>query len=279
MLVLLARALRTDRATAFFAGLALASLPLHAALYSSDFESGAVVTLTLAALAIVASSLREDSAVALAAGLALLGYTLWGRPEALVVGLPLLVVAWAVPRRLWLHCAVVAAVVWLAGLALVRVASLQQLVHGTRNNLSGPWGVLPFGELLTTSAVLPFWLWLPAPIGILCLRGRARVVALAGLVAGLVPEHTAPTMFDPTATYLEFFRYGSFALPWLALLAGAGLAGFAEWTARRLRLSSGVESSSRGAWRCSSSRHRSPTASTWRVATDPPSTRKCSARR
>jgi hypothetical protein len=228
VLVLLARALRADRATAFFAGLALASLPLHAALYSSDFESGAVVTFMLTALAIVASGERDDSAVALGAGLTLVGYALWGRPEALVAGLPLLVIAWSLPRRLWLRCAAVAAVAWLGGLAFVRLVSLQQLVHGTRSNLAGPWGVLPWRELLTTGAILPFWLWLPSPIGLLRLRGRARVVAAAGLLGGLVPEHTAPTMYDPTATYLEFFRYGSFALPWLCLFAGAGLAAIAE---------------------------------------------------
>jgi len=58
----------------------------------------------------------------------------------------------------------------------------------------------------------------------LCLRGRARVAAFFGLIAGIVPIHATPTMFDPTETYLEFFRYGAFAMPWVALLAGAGLA-------------------------------------------------------
>jgi hypothetical protein len=233
MLVLLARALGTGRRSAFFAGLALASLPLHAALYSSDFESGAVVTFVLAGLALVAVSARTHSTAILAAGVALIGYALWGRPEALVVGLPLLAVVWGVPRALWPRCAVVAAVVWVGGLALVRLAAIPQLAHGTRSNLAGPWSVLPLGEFLTTSAVLPFWLWLPLPLGLVWLRGRARAVCVAGLVAGLVPVHTTPTMFDATATYLEFFRYASFALPWLTLLAGAGLAGTAQWISRR----------------------------------------------
>jgi hypothetical protein len=235
VLVLLAGVLRARRTTAAFAGLALASLPLHAALYSSDFESGAVTTFLLAALALVGSSSREVSPTLLAAGLALLGYALWGRPEALVVGLPLLVLAWGLPRQLWRRPAVVAAVVWLGGLAVLRIASLQGLAHGTRQNFYGPWSVLPFGELLTTTAILPFWLWLPLPLGLAWLGGRARAVALSGLLAGLLPVHATPTMFDPTGTYLEFFRYATFALPWLALLASAGLAGLAERLGKRFR--------------------------------------------
>jgi hypothetical protein len=71
------------------------------------------------------------------------------------------------------------------------------------------------------------------------------VIALAGLFAGLVPLHVTPTMYDPTGTYLEFFRYSAFAMPWLALLAGAGLAGVVDllsarvtfpWAARALTL-------------------------------------------
>ncbi|MBX3025921.1 hypothetical protein KF840_13520 [bacterium] len=234
LLVLLARALGADRGSAVFAGLALASLPLHAALYSSDFESGAVVSLALAALALVAAA-RDGLGLLLAAGCALLGYAVWGRPEALVIGLPLLVVAWGVLRRSWARCTVVAALVWLGGLTVVRLASLPQLAHGTRGDLAGPWRVLPLGELLTTSAVLPWWLWLPLPVGLAWLRGRARAACVAGLLAGVVPLHVTPTGFDPTETYLELFRYGSFALPWMALLAGAGLAGVAAVLARGLR--------------------------------------------
>ncbi len=68
----------------------------------------------------------------------------------------------------------------------------------------------------------------------LWLQGGARVVAVAGVVAGLVPVHLTPTMTDRTETYLEFFRYASFALAWIALLSGAGIAALASFLARGL---------------------------------------------
>jgi hypothetical protein len=168
----------------------------------------------------------------LAAGLALIGFGLFGRPEMLIVGLPLLVVAWGIPRAVWSQPAVAAAVAWLGVLAIIRLASLEDLAHGTRDHLAGPWSVLPFGEFLTTGALLPYWLWLPLPIGPLGLGRRACVVALAGLFAGIVPLHMTPTMFDSTGTYLESFRYAAFAMPWLTLLAGGGLAGLAALLSR-----------------------------------------------
>jgi hypothetical protein len=245
LLVLLAAAIGASRKTATFAGLAFASLPLHAALYSSDFESGAVVTILLAGLALIATSRGQTTVAGLAAGIALLGYGIWGRPEALVVGLPLIAIASGLRRDAWLRPAVIAAVAWLAGLAVIRLVSVQGLAHRSPHNLVGPWSVLPFSDILTTSAIRPIWLWLPLPLGLVWLKGRGRVIALAGLFAGLVPLHVTPTRYDPTGTYLEFFRYSAFAMPWLALLAGAGLAGMVDlcsarvtsrWTAQALAL-------------------------------------------
>jgi len=234
VLVLLAHALGARRGAAAFAGLALASWPLHAALYSSDFESGAVVTGLIGGLALIASARSRGGATDFAAGLTLLAFAIWGRPEALVVGLPALVLVWGIPRSVWMRPLVVAAATWLSVVTLLRIVSLVGLAHGSRDNLVGPWSVLAFSEILTTGALLPYWLWLPLPLGVLWLGGRARIVALAGLFAGIVPLHVTPTMYDPTGTYLEFFRYGAFAMPWLALLAGAGLAALAAAISRRV---------------------------------------------
>lgn len=227
LVVLLAHAIGASRAAAALCGLALASLPVHAALYSSDFESGAVVTTLLGGLALVANGGNSERAGDVAAGLTLIAFGLYGRPEMLVVGLPLLALA---PRlvHLWRHPVLAGAAAWLVALAAVRAGTLGGLGNSSVAYVGGPWSTLPFAEILTTGALLPYWLWLPLPLGVIWLRGNARAVTLAGLLAGIVPLHVTPTMSDPTATYLEFFRYGAFAMPWLALLAGAGASGLAS---------------------------------------------------
>src|SRR5690606_5917149 len=160
LLVLLAGAIGAPRGAGALGGLALASLPVHAALYASDFESGAVVSLLLAGLALVAHGGNRDSANCAAAGLALLGFGIFGRPEMMVVGLPLLALA---PRLVAFRRspAVVAAAAWLLALAAVRIATLAGLANTTPSHFGGPWTTLPFGELLTTRALFPYWLWLP----------------------------------------------------------------------------------------------------------------------
>ncbi len=238
ILVLVAWALGAKRRTAVLAGLALACLPLHAALYSSDFESGAVVTLQLAAVALLAAGVRAASALAVASGLALAAYALWGRPEAVIVGAPIAGLLCLMPRRLWNRPLVWAGAAWLLGVAAVRLSSLPTRLDTLQGYLAGPWGMLPYGDLMTTSAIMPFWLWLPLPFGILWLPGRARLIAILGLIAGLVPIHLTPTMYDPTETYLEFFRYGSFTLPWLALVSAAGIMGLASYFSRVLAIPS-----------------------------------------
>src|SRR5690606_13125552 len=113
LLVLIARELEFDRATRLLAGLALASWPLHAALYSSDFEGGTILTLTLLALWLVMTGRRLARGEFVSGALLLAAYTIWGRPEALALGLALLLLALPPSPALLTNPAVLGGASWL----------------------------------------------------------------------------------------------------------------------------------------------------------------------
>lgn len=224
-LLLLARALGAGRATAAFAGLALASLPLHAALYTSDFLQGPLLTLVLTGFALVALARRGAAPTAAPwfAGCALLAFAVWCRPDAMVLGAPLAALLLlgpgpGAPRRLdWLSAPAASALGLLLASALLRLLTLargswfHELEGGIAPNL-------PDVALLTDSGLVPIWLWLLAPLGLPLLGARAGLLAATGVAAGLAVDHFN-AVSDLTRSGLEFFRYAASALPWATLAA------------------------------------------------------------
>jgi hypothetical protein len=224
-LLLLARALGFARGTALFAGVALASLPLHAAMYSSDFETGPLLAFELLGLALVAAAVRFERDELAAAGSALLAYTCWGRPDAPVVGGALLAIVLPTLRRWRTRPLLVLAIGWFLVNAVGSYASARALdVGGSIRPRVIP--MLPL-RFLRLQPIIPFWLLLPLPFGVVrLLRGaawRLGVVAV-GAVAGLLPLSVSVVgNGDATQSYMEYFRYGTWALPWIVLVAAEGM--------------------------------------------------------
>jgi hypothetical protein len=232
-LVLAARSLGLNRPAAFLAGLSLACWPLHAALFSTEFEQGTIVTIAIAATALLALAARSDRPGAYAAGASWAAFVVWGRPETIVVLAPLAWVAWPAFARSWRRPAVLASTAWLAVVAAARVASVLRF-EGTG------WSVLePSSPSLGTivsigGAGVPWWIWLPFLPGLALLRGRARVACIAGIGAGIVPM-AVRSLGD--SSWFEIFRYGSLFAPWVLLASASGLAASADLavaTARRI---------------------------------------------
>jgi len=66
-------------------------------------------------------------------------------------------------------------------------------------------------------------------------KGVAAQLPLVGIAAGLLPlSVTALCHADRTHSYMEFFRYGTWALPWLVLLAAEGMEACVVFAARRV---------------------------------------------
>ncbi len=240
LLVLLARALDFSRASALFAGVALASLPLHAAMYSSDFEFGPLLTFNLLGVALVAAAVRFERGELAMAGAAVLAYACWGRPDAPVVGAALLAIAVPALRRWRTHPVLVAALGWFAANAIASFASARAL--GVVSHVAPHlWHGFPVLLFLGMQQVVPFWLLLPLPFGVAHLWRRdpwRLVVVGVGIAAGLVPLSLSPVgAGDPTRSYMEYFRYGTWALPWILLVAAEGMdAGVLFVTRRFARL-------------------------------------------
>ena len=235
LLLLLARALGFGRARALLAGVALASLPLHAAMYSSDFEFGPLLSFELLGLALVAAAVRFDRAELAAAGGAVLAYVCWGRPDAPIVGAALLAIVLPAWRQWRTRPVLVAALGWFALNAAASFASTRALGVGRGIEPHVWW--FPVLRFLTLQEVVPFWLVLPFPFGVAHLRTRdpeRLAVVAVGIVAGLVPLSLSPVGgSDPTGSYMEIFRYGTWALPWIVLVAAEGMDAGVGFVARR----------------------------------------------
>jgi hypothetical protein len=226
VLVLLGRVLGCSRGAALFAGVALASLPLHAAIYSSDLEHGPLLTFNLLGLALVAAGVRFGRAELAAGGSAVLAYTCWGRPDAAVIGATFLVLVLPGLRAWRAQPVLTAACGWFTVNVLASVVSARMLDLGgsIRPHLGFQLPVLHF---LGLQSIVPFWMILPLPFGVVRLARRAPwrlLVAAVGIAAGLVPLTVSPiNKVDPTGSYLEYFRYATWALPWIVLLAAEGM--------------------------------------------------------
>jgi hypothetical protein len=228
LLVLLARAWGLGRGVAVLAGVALASLPLHAAMYASDFELGPVLTFDLLGLALVAAAVRFERDELAAAGVTVLAYATWCRPEGPIAGAAAIALAAPALRRWRERPVLVAALGWLALNGAASFASTRVLGGGGQFCLDHPLqSEFPVRTFLALQPIVPFWLLLPLPFGIVRLvrndPWRLAVVAV-GTVVGLVPlAVTSLCHVDQTRSYMEFFRYGTWALPWIVLLAAEGM--------------------------------------------------------
>jgi hypothetical protein len=226
LLVLLARALGFRRASALFAGIALASLPLHAAMYSSDFEFGPLLTFNLLGVALAAAAVRFERAELAMAGAAVLAYTCWGRPDAPIVGAALLAIVVPSLRGWRTRPVLVAALGWFAVNAVASFVGARALGAG-RHIEPHLWFGFAALRFLWMQEVVPFWLLLPLPFGVaqLLRRDPGRLVVVGvGITAGLVPLSVSPVGgLDPTRSYMEYFRYGTWALPWILLVAAEGM--------------------------------------------------------
>jgi len=226
-MLLLARVLGFSRSVALLAGVALASLPLHAAMYSSDFELGALLSLQLLGLALVGAAVRFERAALGAAGAALLAYTCWGRPEAPVVSAVVLVIALPALVCWRAHPVLLAALAWFGINALLSFVSARTMGAGRFIHVAlRLWPATPIIHFLTLQPIIPFWLWVPLPFGGVRLFRQAPhrfAVVSVGLMAGCVPLYISPGGYDLTGSYMEFFRYGTWALPWVLLLTAEGM--------------------------------------------------------
>jgi hypothetical protein len=172
-----------------------------------------------------------------AAGSAILAYTCWGRPDAPVVGAALVVVALPTWRRWRTQPVLVLALGWFMVNAVGSYASARALdVGGSIRPHVVP--ALPL-RFLSLQPVVPFWLLLPLPFGVARLvRGAPwrLVVVAVGAVAGLLPLSVSVVgNGDLTRSYMEYFRYGTWALPWIVLVAAEGMSAAVDVLARRGR--------------------------------------------
>src|SRR6185369_13408524 len=129
----------------------------------------------------------------------------------------------------------VASLGWFAVNAVASFASTRALGVGGH---MGPhvWFGPVLLRLVTIQELVPFWLLLPLPFGVVHLRGRDRaglVVVGVGIVAGLVVLSVSPAgSDDPTRSYMEYFRYGTWTLPWIVLIAAEGMDAGVAFVAR-----------------------------------------------
>jgi hypothetical protein len=234
LLVWMARVLGFGRAVGFLAGLALASLPIHAALTSSDHLEGSLSTLQLAGLVLVLAARRGERSDLWTTGVALAGWAIWIRPEGALGLLPIAAASLALPRRWWGRWEVRATCVVAVAFVIVRIVAMATSRTLAPAGSPGSLANIAWGGILFSTVLLPVWLWAPVPFSVLELRRRrALTVALAGLAAGLIPASLRGLSSDPANTHLELLRYGTPAFAWLALLSAMSLDGGCRWLAGR----------------------------------------------
>ncbi len=226
MLVAVVRGLDIRPPVALFAGVALASLPIHAALSSSDLLVGPMASVQLAGLALVLSTVRSERVDVFAAGLALGAWAMWFRPEGALGLLPIAAAAFLFPFHWWRRRGVSAVVVLLAIAVALRAAALATGRTVGVSGGAGSLGNIAWASLLSSTVLVPFWLWLPLPFAVPTLwRRRSSLVILAGVVAGFLPVYLRGLYPDPANTHLEALRYGVPLFAWMALVSAVALDG------------------------------------------------------
>jgi hypothetical protein len=187
----------------------------------------------------VAAAVRFERDELAAAGAAVLAYVSWCRPEGPIVGAAAMAIAAPALWRWHERPVLVASLGWLVLNAAASFASTRVLGGGGQFCLDHPFeSEFPVRTFLSLQPVVPFWLVLPLPFGVVRLvrndRWRLAVIAV-GTTVGLLPlAVTALCHVDQTRTYMEFFRYGTWALPWLVLLAAEGMEAVVAFVATRL---------------------------------------------
>lgn len=222
LVVLLARELGLPRRVGFLGGLALACLPLHAAMFSSDFVIGPAVAMMTAGLTLVAAGLRTTRASLMWAGSALLAYVCWLRPEGVLVAGIFLPVLWLHRQRLFKSTVGLLGPGWLVIHALTSFTA-----HVRSDQIGGGGGAAPNRILhfLSNHALSPIsmsWFALAVVIGLYLVvkeRPQGVVLVIGGTVLGLLPSLMLMS-HDLTGNYMETFRYGAWSLPFMAIAAG-----------------------------------------------------------
>jgi len=235
LLVVLARSLGLPRRVALLAGLCLASIPAHAAMYSSDFLMGGALSVTLAGWACLAHA-RESRPFLFLMGGALLGYAVWWRPEAPIA---LAIAGLIVLPRLRLCYRSPALLIGAAWAAVNGVASAGcTLAAGSAGHASwsGPTrlveALVPY---LADAAVVPPWLWIPfvaSPVLVVLARDRRLALLIACFALAMIPLAMSPALNAYAGTHVELFRYGTWALPWVVLGSASVLDRLAALMAR-----------------------------------------------
>ncbi len=224
LLVAVARGLGCRPPVALFAGVALASVPIHAVLSSSDLLVVPMASVQLGALALVLSAVRSERADVFAAGVGLSAWAMWFRPEGVLGLLPIAAAAFLFPLSWWRRRGVVATVALLAIAVALRGAALATGRTVGVSGGAGLFGNVDWISLLSSTVLVPFWLWLPLPFAFpSLLRQRAVPIVLAGMVAGFLPVYLRGLYPDPANTHLEAVRYGMPLFAWMALGSAVAL--------------------------------------------------------
>ncbi len=220
LIVLLARELGLPRRAGFLGGLALACLPLHAAIFTSDFILGPAVALMAGGLILISAGYRSSRSWSICAGAAILAYVCWLRPEGVIVFAILLPMLWFYRNR------VLGSLIGLVGIGWLFVHVLASFFghwgSAGPGGSGGPFEVLIFLFREASSPVSMSWFALAFLYGGFLVHTRklnGRLVIEAGIVFGFV----TPLTFlgdELTGSYIEAFRYGTWSLPFLALAAG-----------------------------------------------------------
>ena len=232
MLLVLSRTLDIPRFAGLLASLALAAWPLHSALSASDLLAAPTVSITLTGLALAFAALRRDQVSLLLPAAAVLAWVLWCCPEG-VLALPPVAVAGGLAIRRWpQRWEVWVAVSWLSLSLAARVTSL--FLDASFSPVG--WGIAGDELGLFTSvqgghAAFPWWFWLGIPMAFPGgLRGRRILWMVIG--AGLAGAALASFLNRLGGDRGSVLQSCAFGMPWLALMAGTGLAAFLAWIPR-----------------------------------------------
>lgn len=222
-LLLLSLGAGLRRSVAVLAALALACWPLHAALYTSDFLNGGILSLNLAGLAFGVGALRLNRAWLLLPGAGLLAFSVWCRPEAVLHLIPAAVIAVLAVRRWARRAEVWAAAAWVGLSVTALLFSGELRAAGQDREIRFANLVFIHWESLVHAGFVafPWWLLLGLLPGAAAGR-RPRWLSFL-IVAGLLSGWAPMVLGGVPEDLLEGFRYGTFLCPWLAITSATGL--------------------------------------------------------
>lgn len=231
--LLLAHAMGIGRRTARLAAMMLASLPIHAALYTSDFLTGSAVALSTFGLAALVYGVSKQRWQWLWPAALVLGFSIFVRPEAILIGVGVVAFGWPLWRRLATP-AVAIPTAYLACVALIDIGILLQTGGPPGTHAASFPPVIPYQAWLSDQRMTPLWFIVPIPVGLWVL-GRGALMAPRLAVAFVVVAATAavPALrfagdADPAGAPMEWPRYGTWFMPWAAMLAAAGVTRLAD---------------------------------------------------